>query len=56
MLKKLKDILTTYTDKELEELDFWVNSSTEVTNIIIDEYNKDLITKDMKVDIKVEDE
>ena len=33
MLKKLKDILNTYTDEELKELDLWINSSYEVKQI-----------------------
>ena len=56
MLKKLKDILNTYTDKELEELDFWVNSNDEIKAIIVDEYNIDLITRYNKIDIIEETE
>lgn len=44
MLNKLKDILNTYTDEELKELDLWINSSYEVKQIIVDDYNIDLIT------------
>ena len=45
MLNKLKDILNTYTDEELKELDLWINSSYEVKQIIVDDYNIDLITE-----------
>ena len=37
MLNKLKDILNTYTDEELKELDLWINSSYEVKQIIVDD-------------------
>lgn len=49
MLKKLKDILNTYTDEELKELDLWINSSHEVNQIIVDDYNIDLITNNADV-------
>lgn len=42
MLKKLKDILNTYTDDELEELELWFNSQVEITEICIDTYSIDL--------------
>ena len=51
MLNKLKDILNTYTDEELKELDLWINSSYEVKQIIVDDYNIDLITNDVDVRI-----
>ena len=51
MLNKLKDILNTYTDKELKELDLWINSSYEVKQIIVDDYNIDLITDNADVRI-----
>ena len=51
MLNKLKDILNTYTDEELKELDLWINSSYEVKQIIVDDYNIDLITNNADVRI-----
>lgn len=51
MLNKLRDILNTYTDEELKELDLWINSSYEVKQIIVDDYNIDLITD--KAEVKV---
>lgn len=51
MLKKLRDILNTYTTKELESLELWINSSVTVQDIIIDEFTIDLTTNDMIVDI-----
>ena len=46
MLNKLRDILNTYTDEELKELDLWINSSYEVKKIIVDDYSIDLITNE----------
>ena len=51
MLNKLKDILNTYTDEELKELDLWINSSYEVKQIIVDDYNIDLITDNAEVKV-----
>ena len=51
MLKKLKDILNTYTDEELKELDLWINSSNIVKQIIVNDYSIDLITNDVDVRI-----
>lgn len=52
MLKKLKDILNTYTDEELKDMDLWINSSVQVDEIIVDEISTNLITDDMRIDIK----
>lgn len=54
MLKKLKDILNTYTDEELEEMEMWVNSSWVIDKFIIDDHSIDLITNDMRIDLKEE--
>lgn len=51
MLNKLKDILNTYTDEELKELDLWINSSYKVEQIIVNDYSIDLITNDVDVRI-----
>lgn len=56
MLAKLKHILNTYTDIELNEMDLWVNSDFTIDKIIIDEYNIDLIGKNHEVVIKSEKE
>ena len=53
MLNKLKDILNTYTDEELKELDLWINSSNIVKQIIVNDYSIDLITND--VDVRIND-
>ena len=52
MLKKLKDILNTYTDEELKDMDLWINSSVQVDEIIVDGISINLITDDMRIDIK----
>ena len=51
MIKKLKDILNTYTNKELEEMILWINSSDTLSNIIIDKNGIDLITEDTEIKI-----
>lgn len=44
MLKRLKYILNSYTDKELESISLWVNSQEMIEDILIEENNIDLIT------------
>ena len=44
MLKRLKYILNSYTDKELESMSLWVNSQEMIEDILIEENNIDLIT------------
>ena len=51
MIKKLKDILNTYTDEELEEITLWANSDAEIEKIIIDDCSIDFITADKKINI-----
>lgn len=51
MIKKLKDILNTYTDDELEELDLWIDSRTKVDSIWVEDYIINLITDKAKVKI-----
>ena len=53
MLNRLKKILNTYTDKELEGMDLWINSNEYVDTIIIDDVNINLITNG--VEIKIND-
>lgn len=52
MLKKLKDILNTYTDEQLEDMELWVNSLWEIDKFIIDDNSIDLITDDLRIDLK----
>ena len=59
MLKKLKDILNTYTDEELNDMTLWVNAYNEVESIIIDkDFCLNLITDsaEIKVNNKIEKE
>ena len=51
MLKKLKDILNTYTDAELFDMELWVNSSEGISHIFIDEDNIVLVTADTEIKI-----
>lgn len=55
MLKKLKHVLNTYSDKELEGMELWVNSNDTINEIIIDDYSINLISKDMYVDVRPEE-
>lgn len=54
MITKLRDILNTYSDFELEEMDLWINSNDLVDKIIVEENSIDLLTHDMR--IKIEEE
>lgn len=56
MIKKLKDILNTYSDEELKEMELWVNSNGVVENIIIDDYSINLIEDNLRVDLKEENQ
>ncbi len=51
MLKKIKGILNSYTDEELDKIDLWVNSSNEVQAIIVDDFSIDLITENVSVEV-----
>lgn len=51
MLKKLKAILNSYTDKELEKMDLWVNSAECVVEMLIDDDDIDLITNSTEIKI-----
>lgn len=51
MIKKLKDILNTYTDTELEDIDLWVNSDFKVESILVDEYSINLLSEDAEIKI-----
>ena len=51
MLNRLKKILNTYTDKELEGMDLWINSNEYVDTIIIDDVNINLITSGSEIKV-----
>lgn len=44
MLIRLKGLLNTYKDKELKEIDLWVNNSENIDVIAIDDNAISLIT------------
>ncbi len=52
MLTKLKHILNTYTDKELEDMELWVNSDFQISKIVIDEDSINLFQEDSDITIK----
>ena len=51
MLKKLKAILNSYTDEELEKMDLWVNSTECVVAMLVDDNDIDLITNSAEIEI-----
>ena len=51
MLKRLKAILNSYTDKELEKMDLWVNSTECAVAILVDDNDIDLITNSAEIKI-----
>lgn len=45
MLKQLKEVLNSYSDKELEDMELWVNSNDTVNKFVVDDNGSiDLIT------------
>lgn len=51
MIKKLKYILNSYTDEELEDMDLWVNSDDFIDTILIDKNNINLVTAESEIRI-----
>lgn len=51
MLKRLKAILNSYTDDEIEKMDLWVNSTECAVAILVDDNDIDLITNSAEIKI-----
>ena len=51
MLKRLKAVLNSYTDDELEKMDLWVNSKECVVSMLVDNLDIDLITNSAEIKI-----
>ena len=51
MLNKLKDILNTYTDEELDDMTLWINEAAKVSYILINEDNISLITTEAELKV-----
>ena len=49
MIIKLRNILNTYTDEELKDMNLWINSNNIVDRILIDEISINLITDDTEI-------
>ena len=49
MLTKLKRILNTYTEEELNNMDLWINSDDRIEQILISDFSIDLITEEAEV-------
>ena len=54
ILKKLKYILNSYTDKELENIDLWIDNNKNIEVIAVDDNGISLITDTnlLKIDDK----
>ena len=55
ILKKLKYILNSYTDRELEDIDLWIDNSRNIEVIAVDDNLISLITDSnlLKIDNKI---
>ena len=51
MLKKLRDILNTYTDEELEDMTLWINDTSELKYILFDDDSISLITNGTEIKV-----
>lgn len=51
MLKQLKGILNSYSDEELDNMGLWINFSVEVSYILLNNNNIDLLTEDIEIKI-----
>ena len=51
MLKKLKAILNSYSDEELEQMNLWVNSAECAVAMLVDDSDIDLITNSTEIKI-----
>ena len=51
MLKRLKAVLNSYTDDELEKMDLWVNSTECAVAMLVDDNDIDLITNSAEIKI-----
>ena len=49
MIKKLRDILNSYTDEELKDVDLYVNLNEEIQVILVNEFCVDLITETAEI-------
>ena len=51
MIKKLRNILNSYSDEEIENMELWVNAENRVDSFIIEEFSLVLITTDAELKI-----
>ena len=51
MLKKLKAILNSYSDEELEQMNLWINSTECAVAMLVDDNDIDLITNSAEIKI-----
>lgn len=51
MLNKLRDILNTYTDEELEDMTLWINDTSELKYILFNDDSISLITNGIEIKV-----
>ena len=51
MLKKIRDVLNTYSDSQLEEMDLWVDCKAIINYMMIQDDNIVLLTDEAKIKI-----
>lgn len=55
MIKKLKDILNSYTDEELDDMEIWIDGRTQIDSIWIKKNFIDIITRNCKESMNKEE-
>lgn len=52
MLKQLKEVLNSYTEEQLENMELWVNSNDTVNKFVVDDNESiDLITTEFNYNV-----
>lgn len=51
MLKKIKDILNTYTEEELKDITLWINDTSELKYILFNDDSISLITNGTEIKV-----
>lgn len=53
MLRQLKYLLNSYNDEKLDKMLLWINSNSEVSNIIVNKEDIDFVTEDFEIKVKI---
>lgn len=52
MLKQLREVLNSYTEEQLENMELWVNSNDTVNKFVVDDNESiDLITTEFRYNV-----